>query len=197
MKRNYHPDYEKLALLYDDSERSESKKDIPFDDFDLEFEREVDYLKIFLFVLVLGLAGLSIYLYTRIQNHKPQPQVIGLLQEHKIESARNLEEEIDKMQLVLSDLILSIETIAKERAPEGVNKEFQEQEITSKVVRVKTTSANLREEPNLKSKTLEIVNKDTELLFIDHESDWIKTYSPSGKISWIHTSVVTFVGDTR
>lgn len=191
MRRNYHPDYEKIAKLYDDNVK-ESKKVVPFKNVSQEIEHQLDYSKIVLFILVVCLSGVSITLYLKANPDNPKAIPIN-----ELEVPRDLEKEVDKMRLVLSDLVLTVETLIGERVSKELTKESLNLEVVTKVIKVTTPSANLREEPNLQSKTVSIINKDTELLLLDRQGDWIKTYSPSGRVSWIHASVVTQAGGDK
>jgi SH3-like domain-containing protein len=100
----------------------------------------------------------------------------------------SLKSEIEIMKRILSGLVASMETIARDK------KEVIVSEQKAKFpypVQVTSDKAHLREGPHRGASSLTTVEKNTVLLVIAAQDEWLKVFTPKGEEAWISADIVS------
>ena len=141
-------------------------------------------------ILVILAAVLSAVLYMRGTASEPQkgmPKEIPLI-DNSAKVVESLQREVDIMKRILSGLVTSMETIARDkRESEG----SQQKGKYPYPVQVTSDKAHLREGPHRSGNSLTTVEKDTVLLVIAAQDDWLQVFTPKGEEAWISADIVS------
>ena len=197
MKKNYHPDYEILAKIFDELEVKRVEKK-PFQNRQISnFEdNQESYFSVIWIFLILLIISISIWFF--FYNESPKPislpssvEVPKINQSQDVTPKRDLEHEVTLIKEVLSKLIVTVETLSQ--GSQFADKKSIEPKKDFKPIPFKITSpfAHLRQSPTRDSVSLATVQKDTVLIGVGISGDWVKTFAPSGKEAWVHTSVTS------
>jgi hypothetical protein len=191
-----HPDYEMLEDIFDyRAGAREAKEKYLLDDI----RNKVDLLRakpkwilpkyLWHFVAFYIVSISSLYL---LLDKSPNPKAVPVIpfpiptEEQKIqEESQDIEGEITLIKEVLTNLTLTVEGLSKQKEAKKEEETIIE-EFKPSLIKVTSPKAHLRELPTVDSNPLAVVLKDTTLMGVGYQDDWIKTYAPSGKEAWVH-----------